>query len=299
LPSPDTSGYASVDEGVELRHFSMNTGRGRWLDELVFTTLSVARWTACVLTSTPLLIAACMIAPVWRPGGAGLLRLWAGLQCRIFGVAVHAEHRNPSYASPPYVFTQLNQTSLIESIITPLAIPTVPYRTFANVEYLLLPLLGWAHWCMGAVLVVRQWPWHRRRALARAKRLLRRGSSFFISIEGRRSAAGLQEYRTGPIRLAAAARAPIVPFVLVGARERLPIGAWRVRPGVVRVVFLPEVSPPADDQEAVARTKVELRLMAERALDGTGSERVPRSPGAGTRRRRTYLHLDGPPRQAS
>jgi 1-acyl-sn-glycerol-3-phosphate acyltransferase len=273
LPCSETSGYASAGDGAELRKVAMNTRRTGWRDEAAFTSVSVVRWTASILTSTPLLLAACIIAPLWRPGGAGLIRAWARLQCRIFGVLVQTEHENPSYASPPYVFTQLNQTSLIESIITPLAIPAVPYRTFANVEYLLLPLLGWAHWSMGAVLVVRQWPWQRRRALARAKRLLRRGSSFFISIEGRRSADGLQEYKTGPIRLAAAAGAPIVPFVLVGAGERLPVGAWRVRPGSVRVVFLPQVSAPTDDQDAVARTKAELRGMAERALAGTAAQR--------------------------
>jgi 1-acyl-sn-glycerol-3-phosphate acyltransferase len=233
---------------------------------MAFTAVSVLRWTACLLTSVPLLTAACLVAPVGHAGAAGLLRRWARLQCRIFGVVVRVEYHDASYASPPYVFTQLNQTSLIESIITPLAITAVPYRLFANVEYLLLPLLGWAHWLMGAVLVVRQWPWQRRRALERATQLLRRGSSFFISIEGRRSAGGLQEYKTGPLRMAAAANASIVPFVFAGARERLPLGAWRVRPGSVRVVFLPAVSVPGGDAEALARAKADLRHTAERAL---------------------------------
>jgi 1-acyl-sn-glycerol-3-phosphate acyltransferase len=238
------------------------------LDEAIFTAVSVVRWVACGLTSTLPLATACVLAPVWRAGSAGLLRRWARLQCRIFGVVVEVEHRNPGYGRPPYIFTQLNQTSLIESIITPLAIPAVPYRLFANVEYLLLPLLGWAHWCMGAVLVVRQWPWQRRRALQRAKRLAREGSSFFISIEGGRSAGGLRAYKSGPVRLAAAARAPIVPFLFVGARERLPVGSWRVRPGTVRVVFLPQVAAPAETQAEVVRTRVTLREMAERELRG-------------------------------
>ncbi len=115
---------------------------------------------------------------------------------------------------------------------------------------------------------------HRRRALERAEQLLRRGRSFFISIEGRRSAGGLQEYKTGPLRMAAA-NASIVPFVFAGAHERLPLGAWRVRPGSVRVVFLPAVSVPGGDAEAVARAKAELRHMAERARADMAVERGP------------------------
>ena len=115
--------------------------------------------------------------------------------------------------------------------------------------------------------------------------------------------------------MAAAANASIVPFVFAGARERLPLGAWRVRPGSVRVVFLPAVSVPGGDAEAVARAKAELRHMAARArrhgrraraLERRGATREPgrgpltydpaecinRAGKIATRHALTYIHPD-------
>jgi len=67
---------------------------------------------------------------------------------------------------------------------------------------------------------------------ARAEAELRDGKSRGISIEGRRSRDGrLSPFKKGPAVLALRTRAPLVPFVLHGAHERLPWGAVSIRSG--------------------------------------------------------------------
>ena len=88
-----------------------------------------------------------------------------------------------------------------------------------------------------------------------------------ISIEGRRSPDGaLQPYKKGAAVMAIESGATIIPVVLRGTRERLPYGAWRVRPGTIEVDYLEAIETKGltyeDRDELVAR----LRALAEAEL---------------------------------
>jgi 1-acyl-sn-glycerol-3-phosphate acyltransferase len=136
-----------------------------------------------------------------------------------------------------------------------------------TVEYALIPLLGWAHFVLGGVVVVRQWKAQARRALERCLRHLENGKSVVLSIEGRRSPNGeLGSYKKGPAILAIAAQARVVPILVQGASRCLPYGEWRVRPGRIDVVLLKAVDTRgltlADRGGLVAR----LRTLAESHL---------------------------------
>ncbi len=115
-------------------------------------------------------------------------------------------------------------------------------------------------------MVVRQWPAQRRRALERAKRHLRRGDSFYISIEGYRSPGGLLPYRTGPVRLALAGGATLVPLVIRGAEGCLPYGEWRIAPGLVRIVAAERIPTRGLGEDRVAELVGRLRSIAEDEL---------------------------------
>jgi 1-acyl-sn-glycerol-3-phosphate acyltransferase len=209
------------------------------------------------------------LAPVSMSAANRLFRTWGRVLRRLLGVELELESRAPLDPHRAYAFVLLNQTSLVESMLAPEFLCTGRrFRTFANIEFLLMPLLGWAMWATGSIPVVRQWPAQRRRALDRAKAAMARGDSIYISMEGARSPAGLLPYKSGPVRLALAAGAPLVPIVIHGARERLPLGQWRVRPGRVRVVLhepIPTVGLSDDD---VASLVARLRALAERELEG-------------------------------
>jgi hypothetical protein len=44
------------------------------------------------------------------------------------------------------------------------------WNTIGNIEYALMPLLGWALVLTGNIVVVRQWKWQAKRAVERAAR---------------------------------------------------------------------------------------------------------------------------------
>ena len=193
------------------------------------------------------------------------LRYTSAASHRLFGLSVSLTGAPPGgFANPPYVFVHLNQTSLIETFLHHWLVP-VPTRMVVNVEYSLLPVFGWVNFALGSCVVVRQWRWQSRRALDRAVAQLRRGDSFCIAIEGRRSPDGrLQPYKKGPAVMAIRAGATLVPYLTLGAAERLPYGEWRVRPGDVEVRFLAPVS--------TAGLTYEDRERVVEALAGTAKE---------------------------
>ncbi len=164
-----------------------------------------------------------------------------------------------------YIFTLLNQTSLIEALVIPVTLPVMslpaPPFTFANVEYLAAPLIGWETAAFGAVPVVRGWGWSRVAARARAETRLRAGESMYISVEGRRSPDGRRgPYLHGAAAMALATGATLVPLVLHGARAVLPFGASRPQPGALRAVLCKPV--PAPSRACLAGTETRRAAIA-------------------------------------
>ncbi len=206
----------------------------------------------------------CKVAPCLSER---LLRGCATRQLRIFGVRVKVTDRNDGrYGSPPYLYVLLNQTSLIETFIIQHSLPT-PFNVLTNIEYALLPFVGWIVWLSGGVVIVRQWARQARRGVEKAAERMRSGRNFYMSIEGIRTPTpGLNPYKKGAVVLAIKARATIVPIVIHGAREILPYGEWRVRPGEVEVILCPAVPTSdliyEDRNDLVGR----LRLVAESEL---------------------------------
>jgi len=240
---------------------------------------SLLRWAAVGALSGPLLGGALVTSLFSRAGGEALLRRWCRTACRLFNIRVRVIDHNGSYRQPPYLFVQLNQTSLSESFVTFAALPRRT-RIIANLEYAAVPLLGQLVVALGAIVVVRQWPRQARRAIDRAAAALRSGDCLYISIEGRRSPDGeLSPYKKGPAVLAIRSGARVVPVVIHGAREVLPFGEWRVSPGTVTFELLPEIEVSSlryQDRDALVARLLAIYL-ERRAATAPGP-----SPGAAT-----------------
>jgi len=233
--------------------------------------VSLGRWGLSLL-STVFLATATMGAWPFSPRlSRRLEKAWARTQLRIFGIRLRVEDRNAgAYGQPPYLFVLMNQTSLAESFVVPVAAP-VPMSIFLNIEFALIPFVGWASWLLGGVVVVRQWRAQARRAARKADRLLQRGRSFYISIEGRRSPSGaLLPYKKGPVMMALTSGARIIPFYVLGARRVWPYGEWRVRPGEVTVVFGKPVSLEGRSIEERDHIVAELEALARAELAHPG-----------------------------
>jgi 1-acyl-sn-glycerol-3-phosphate acyltransferase len=205
----------------------------------------------------------------WRrwPGlSRWLARRWAQRTLDRFGIELRVrDHSRGRAAGGGCLFVILNQTSLSEVLAQHIAFPGV--RWVINIEFALLPLLGWAPWAMGGVVLLRRDHAQSTRALAEVTAGLRRGDSFGISIEGRRVRPNERApYKKGPAVLAIAAQADIVPFVVRGADEVWRYGDWRPQPGTIEVELLEPIATRgltyADRDALIA----ELRRRADLAL---------------------------------
>jgi 1-acyl-sn-glycerol-3-phosphate acyltransferase len=106
-------------------------------------------------------------------------------------------------------------------------------------------------------------------AIARAVASLKAGASFVIFPEGTRSRTGeLGEFKKGAFVVAIDARSRIVPVAIRGARELMPRGGWRVRPGTVAVRVLDPVDAGAYSYEDRDRLIGEVRGRIAAALAG-------------------------------
>lgn len=65
-----------------------------------------------------------------------------------------------------------------------------PWYTIVNVEYAMMPLLGWAMVLLRNVVIVRQWKRQAKHGIERAATRLASGERWLISIEGARSPDG-------------------------------------------------------------------------------------------------------------
>jgi len=178
-----------------------------------------------------------------------------------------------SYGSPPYVFVLLNQCSLLESLlIVPAVLPVnLEVFIFANLEFLLVPFLGWVFWkTLGAEMVIRQNKRQARRAINRAvKRMTEDKASMIISIEGKRSIDGnLSPYKRGPVLIAIQTGATIVPVIIRGTREVWPYGDWKLKVGGdVTVQFLPGIETKGMSLQDRFLLTQQLRDLAEKELN--------------------------------
>jgi 1-acyl-sn-glycerol-3-phosphate acyltransferase len=235
--------------------------------------ISLARWLLFWLVAIPWTALVCLSRLFGRRPAAALFHPFCRTGQRLLGIT---STRSIAPAAAPikpggrYVFVQLNQASLVEFLVFAPAIP-VPYRAILNLEFALLPFLGWAAWAAGGIVVVRQWQRQSRRALSVAESHLFANGSVVISIEGRRSEDGsLSRYKKGPVLMAITTSAGLVPVTFHGARERLPVGEWRVRPGAVHLVFhapIPTLGRSYADRDALV---ADLRALAERELSARG-----------------------------
>jgi len=93
------------------------------------------------------------------------------------------------------------------------------------------------------------------RSTREAVRLLQSGQAVMIFPEGGRTPDGrLQRFRPGAFRLACSLKVPVLPVTIVGGHASWPPGRMLPRPGRLRIIYHPIVSPPHEsDSRAAAR----------------------------------------------
>jgi len=208
-------------------------------------------------------------------------RTWAKMILKVLGVRVHVARMDQVDFQCPAVYAA-NHLSALD---IPILYATLPmqFRILAKKELFVYPFLGWHLRRSGQIAVDQQDARASLRSLNRASESLRAGMPLVVFPEGGRSRNGeLQEFMGGAFYAALKAQVPVVPIVITGVRELLPMNSFHALPGEADIVFCPAVSPedmtPRDMDKLSARVRhVMQETMSAQALPEAAplrSERV-------------------------
>ena len=167
------------------------------------------------------------------------MRTWGRAACMAAGVRVEVhglEHldreRGTVYAS--------NHVSWFDVFALASVIPR--YTFVAKDELRRIPIFGWGAEGAGVIFLSRENRKSAFDAYHDAARQVSEGRSVVVFPEGTRGDGyALRPFKKGPFVLAIAAKAPVVPCVVHGAREVIARTETRVKSGVVHVHFLAPV----------------------------------------------------------
>jgi 1-acyl-sn-glycerol-3-phosphate acyltransferase len=159
---------------------------------------------------------------------------------KIVGVHVRLHGLDNVDFSRPAVYAA-NHLSALDIPVLYAGLP-VQFHILAKKELFAYPFLGWHLRRSGQIAVDQSDARSSLRSLNRAGESLRDGMPLVVFPEGGRSPSGeLQEFMGGAFYAALKAQVPVVPVVIMGVRELLPMNSFHALPGEADVVFCPAV----------------------------------------------------------
>ena len=208
---------------------------------------------------------------------------WAKMILKILGVQVRLQGLENVDYSRPAVYAA-NHLSALDIPVLYATLP-IQFRILAKKELFAYPFLGWHLQRSGQIAVDQKDARSSLRSLNRAGESLREGMPLVVFPEGGRSPSGeLREFMGGAFYSALKAQVPVVPIVITGVRELLPMNSFHALPGEANVVFCHPVSTEGmtprdmDKLAAAVRTVMEQELSTRttRAPEALNSEEVAR-----------------------
>lgn len=128
----------------------------------------------------------------------------------------------------------------LSALDIPVLYSSIPgqFRIMAKLELFSYPFMGWHLTRSGQIPIDHGDARASLRSLNRASESLRCGMPLAIFPEGGRAPDGhLQPFMGGAFYMAIKAQAPVVPVVLVGNNDLLPMNSFHLRPGRVRMII--------------------------------------------------------------
>ena len=185
---------------------------------------------------------------------ARIAAAWARCLLRVSGISVTVRGAEHVSRDGVYVFAA-NHSSYMD---TPVVLANLPvqFRFLAKYGLFSIPFLGWHLKRAGHIPVFRESARARLKTLSMAADTVQqRHISLLIFPEGGRTETGkLQEFSDGASYIAIRAGAPIVPLVLKGTRNSLPMGSGIVRPARVEII----VGEPISTADMTLRDRAAL-----------------------------------------
>jgi 1-acyl-sn-glycerol-3-phosphate acyltransferase len=165
---------------------------------------------------------------------------WYGV--RVTGVRVEPIGLDKLDPAQSYIF----MSNHVSNLDPPILIPLIPRRSSVMVkkELFRYPILGRAMRMGSLVPVDRGNRDAGIEAVRAAKQVIGQGLNMIIYVEGKRSFDGkLLPFKKGPFYLAMECGVPVVPVTMVGSHEAMPKGRFAIKPGAVKVIFHPPITP--------------------------------------------------------
>ena len=143
------------------------------------------------------------------------------------------EHLDPS---KPAVYAA-NHLSALDIPVLYAGLPT-QFRIMAKKELFSYPFLGWHLKRSGQIAVDQKDARASLRSLNRASETLHQGMPLVVFPEGGRSRDGhLRDFMGGAFYVAIKAQEPVVPVVILGTRDLLPMNSFHLLPGDVELII--------------------------------------------------------------
>jgi len=190
---------------------------------------------------------------------------WARMVLKILFVRVRATGRERIDFSRPAVYA----ANHLSSLDIPLLYACLPFqfRIMAKRELFSYPFLGWHLRRSGQISVALGDARASLRSLNQASQTLREGMPMVVFPEGGRSPDGrLQEFMGGAFYAALKAQVPVVPIVILGVRELLPMNSFHCLPGEVDLVFCDPVSTEGMTPRDMDKLSARVRQVIEETI---------------------------------
>jgi 1-acyl-sn-glycerol-3-phosphate acyltransferase len=160
---------------------------------------------------------------------------WARMILKTAGVRVYIDGLDHIDPAQPAVYAA-NHLSALDIPVLYANLP-VQFRILAKRELFSYPFLGWHLKRSGQIPIEQGDARASLRSLNHASASLRNGMPLVIFPEGGRSPSGhMRDFMGGAFYMAIKAQAPVVPIVLVGTYELLPMNSFHLRPGRVDMI---------------------------------------------------------------
>lgn len=210
-------------------------------------------------------------------------RLWSRIHLGVMGVTPIYSGLEHAAGTAPRIFLANHLSTLDIWVVAP-ALPDTT-RFVAKKSIFWIPVLGQAMAVAGFIPIDRADRARAIRSLGRASQRIRDGESVILFPEGTRSRDGkLGRFKRGAFHLAIEAGVPVVPVAISGTGKVVRPRSMVVRPGPVRVTFMPPIDAASyaegglDDLLERTRREIAARLdpdeLSER-LDRIPEERSP------------------------
>lgn len=153
----------------------------------------------------------------------------------------------------------VNHTSTLDMFIASYSF-RMGLRFLVKKELRKVPMLGFM-FSQIAVFVDRKSPDGRKEALAEMKSLAAQGVSLCVFPEGTRNRTGelLGKFYDGAFTMAIHAGVPVVPLVLTGGPQIMPMKSWMLKPGILHAEYLDATSTAGLTMDDVASLKDSVR----------------------------------------